>query len=80
MLVNVTEVKVLDNYNLALRFEDGIAGQIDISKLIPFKGIFAELKDADYFKTVFIDKESGTICWDNGADLSPCVLYSEIKK
>ncbi len=80
MLVDVTEVKVLDNYNLALCFEDGTAGQVDISKMVPFKGIFAKLKDTNYFKTVSIDKESGTICWDNGADLSPCVLYSEIKK
>ncbi len=80
MLVDITEVKVLENYNLVLRFEGGTVGQIDIAKIISFKDIFAKLKVLSYFKTVFIDKESGTICWDNGADLSPCVLYSQIKK
>lgn len=79
MLADVTEVKVLENYHLLLRFEDGTMGEVDIAKMVPFKGIFAKLKDNEYFKTVVVDPETGTICWDNGADLSPCRLYSEIK-
>jgi len=80
MLADIIEVKVLGNYKLALRFEDGTAGQVDITKVVPFKGIFAKLKDEKYFSTVSVDVETGTICWSNGADLSPCVLYSQVIK
>ena len=34
------------------------------------------LKDQKYFATVYVNKELGTIVWDNGADLSPSYLYS----
>ena len=40
MLVDIVAVKVLDHYNLYLRFDDGKSGQVDISKIIPFKGSF----------------------------------------
>ena len=78
MLYDIIEVKVINNYLLYLRFENGIEGKVDISKIIPFKGIFAKLKDTTYFATVQLNCELGTITWDNGADLSPSYLYSVI--
>ena len=80
MLFDVIEVKVIKGYTLFLRFEDGIEGTVDISNLIPFSGIFAKLEDLDYFATVSVNKELGTIVWDNGADLSPEYLYSIVSK
>lgn len=78
MLNDIVEVKAVKNYVLYLRFENGEEGEIDISKIIPFKGIFAKLNDEKYFATVYLNKELGTIVWDNGADLSPRFLYSII--
>jgi hypothetical protein len=78
MLFDIVEVKVVKNYLLYLRFENGVQGEIDISEIIPFKGIFAKLENVDYFTTVYVNKELGTIVWDNGADLSPSFLYSII--
>ncbi len=78
MLYDVVEVKVIKNYILFLRFENNVQGDIDISTVIPFKGIFSKLQDKDYFTTVSVNKELGTIVWDNGADLSPEYLYSMI--
>ncbi len=78
MLYDVTEVKVIKNYILYLRFENGVEGEVDISKIIPFKGIFSKLQDKEYFSTVYVNKDLGTIVWDNGADLSPSCLYSAI--
>jgi len=76
MLQDITYVKVVGLYTLFLRFEDGIEGNVDISKIVPFKGVFKKLQDQKYFATVTLNKEWGTICWDNGADLSPSYLYS----
>ncbi|NGX48615.1 MAG: hypothetical protein K940chlam5_00203 [Candidatus Anoxychlamydiales bacterium] len=76
MLFDVVEVKVIENYKLFLRFENDVQGEVDITKIVPFKGIFSKLKDKEYFATVYVNKELGTIVWDNGADLSPSYLYS----
>ena len=78
MLADIVEVKVLDHYRLVLRFNDGTVGEVDVTEIVPFQGVFTKLKEEKYFSTVFVDPESGTICWDSGADLSPCMLYSYI--
>ena len=80
MLYDIVEVKVIKNHTLYLRFENGEEGEVDIAEIIPFKGVFAVLKDTKYFATVHLNKELGTIVWDNGADLSPSDLYSIIVK
>lgn len=76
--VDVIKVQVLNDYTLKLQFDNGSRGIVDISKLIPFKGVFAPLKDKKYFARVAINAEIGTICWENGADLSPSFLLENI--
>jgi hypothetical protein len=78
MLADIIEVKVVKNYILYIRFKDGVSGEVDVSQIIPFQGIFSRLKDPATFLTVRVDPELGTIVWDNGADLAPDFLYSVI--
>lgn len=78
MLQDIIEVIPQDNYELYLKFEDGQSGVVNIKQLIEFTGIFAPLNDIDYFKTVKVNREWGTIHWDNGADLDPDVLYAVV--
>ena len=78
MLKDVVAVQPLENHQLRLRFEDGVEGDVDIAPLIRFTGIFAPLKDKGYFDQVRVNPELGTICWPNGADLDPDVLYSAV--
>lgn len=77
--VDVIEVKTLEDYQLHLQFDDGTDGNVDISKLVPFKGVFEPLRDKEYFARVFVNSDIGTICWENGADLSPAYLRENIK-
>jgi len=79
MLTYIVAVKVLDGYQLHLRFEDGIEGVIDVHELIPFEGIFAPLRDRAFFGQVRVNPALGAIYWPNGADLDPDVLYSCLK-
>lgn len=44
MLKDIVAVKVLDEHQLWLRFEDGVEGVVDINQLISFSGIFAPYK------------------------------------
>ena len=80
MLYDVVEVRVIKNYVLYLRFENGVEGEVDIARIVPFEGVFSKLKNTEYFETVRLDKELGTIVWDNGADLSPSYLFSVVSK
>lgn len=80
MLKDITNVHVKKGYALNIQFEDGFSGEVDISEIVPFEGVFAPLKDIEYFKTVHVNPDIGTICWDNGADISPSTLYEIAKK
>lgn len=78
MLKDIVEARPLEGYRLYLRFEDGAEGLVDISQHITFDGVFEPLRDRAYFQQVRVDAGSGTICWPNGADLDPDVLYSRV--
>jgi hypothetical protein len=78
MLKDVVDVRPRDGHQLYLRFEDGAEGVVDLKKLIAFDGVFAPLVDRDYFLQARVDPDLGTVCWPNGADLDPDVLYAEI--
>ncbi|MBM2813527.1 MAG: molybdopterin-guanine dinucleotide biosynthesis protein [Ignavibacteria bacterium] len=75
----VLKVKYLHDYKLELEFNDGLVKSIDLSDVVGGTGIFAPLKNIDYFKKVSIDSCGNSICWENGADICPDVLY-ELKQ
>ncbi len=80
MLKDIIAVEPRENYQLHIRFEDGVEGVIDISKIIEFTGVFAPLQNQEYFAQVEVNPEVGTIQWQSGADLDPDVLYAAITK
>ncbi|NEP46479.1 MAG: DUF2442 domain-containing protein, partial [Okeania sp. SIO2H7] len=71
MLKDIVAVEPKQEYQLYLSFEDGVCGEVDVSKLIEFSGVFAPLKKLSYFQQVQVNQEVGTIVWPNGADLDP---------
>lgn len=78
MLKDIVEVRVKDEWCLTVRFEDGVAGDVDVAELVEFAGVFAVLADPARFRAVRVDPESGTVCWPGGADLDPDVLYAKV--
>ena len=76
MLKGIVEARSVGGCNLYLRFEDGVDGEIDLSSLIEFKGVFAPLCDVREIAKVRVDPGQGTVSWPNGADLDPDVLYA----
>lgn len=78
MLKDIVEVRHLGGHRLALRFEDGVAGEVDLASTLRFHGIFAPLRDVTEFAKVRVNPEFGTIVWPNGADLDPDVLYAAV--
>jgi hypothetical protein len=72
----LTEAKALDGYVVSVRFEDGTAGNVDLSYLTGYGGVFEPLKDPEYFRQLRADEEAGTIVWPNDADIAPETLYA----
>jgi Protein of unknown function (DUF2442) len=69
-----------DAYTVHVRFEDGTVADIDLAYLLEYGGVFAPLRDPDYFRTLRADAEAGTIVWPNDADIAPETLYARAKR
>ncbi len=68
----VIDLKVLDDYQIWIRFKDGIEKIINIQKFLG-KGISKELLEYENFKKVTIEPGGG-IAWYNGFDFCPNYL------
>ncbi len=75
----VAGVAVIADHRLRLLFDDGTAGDVDLSGM-EWKGVFAALKDPKYFAQVTVDPDAATVVWPNGADIAPETLYREARK
>ena len=49
----LTAIKVLENYRVSLRFNDGVEGEVDFSKK-PRTGVFAFWNSCENFRTARI--------------------------
>lgn len=70
------------DYKLRLLFSDNQSYIVDIEPIIlESKKIFKPLQNLEFFKKVSLDDEEfpTTICWPNGADICPDVLYMKSK-
>jgi len=68
-----------DDYRVRVRFEDGLAAEVDLSYLLSYGGVFEALQDDDYFRQLRADSEAGTIVWPNDADVAPETLYEKAR-
>lgn len=74
----VKAVNVLPEWRLAVTFNDGVSGIVDLAALINSTdaGIFADLQAPDMFAKAYLD--CGAVTWPNGADLAPDAMHKEI--
>lgn len=79
MLRDIIEAKALKGHRLAVTFDDGVRGVIDVEKIVPFEGVFAPLRSEGEFARVFVDRELGSVSWPCGADLDTQVLYDRAR-
>jgi hypothetical protein len=78
MLRDVVEARPVGGYRVYIRFDDGVAGEVDLAALINFEGVFAPLRALDKFAELQVVSDLGTICWPNGADIAPETLYHAV--
>lgn len=71
----VRKVEYIEGYKLRLYFDDKNIKVVDLANMLKkAKNMLLPLVDIDYFQKVTCD--GITICWPNGVDLCPDVLYA----
>jgi hypothetical protein len=73
--MKVLSVKPLTGYQLAVAFDDGVSGTVDLKAFID-KGIFSVLKDAQTFNKVYTN--SYAIAWSDELEIDALTVYAEI--
>lgn len=76
----LSKVKPLPNYELAVEFNDGVHGVVEMANLImgDKAGVFAALKDRAIFDKAHL--EYGALTWPGEIDLAPDVMHDAIKQ
>ncbi len=72
-------LSVLPQWQLAVTFNDGLSGIVDVSALVQGldAGVFEALRDPAFFARAYLD--CGAVAWPNGADLAPDAMHKAIR-
>jgi hypothetical protein len=72
-------LSVLPEWQLAVTFNDGLTGIVDVFALVHGgdAGVFEALRDSAFFERAYLD--CGAVTWPNGADLAPDTMHKEIR-
>lgn len=78
-LVRIRAVTPLTGHVVRLEFSNGSTREIDLDRFL--RGpIFEPMRnELSRFREVSVDSRVGTICWPNGADIDPDVLFLELE-
>jgi Protein of unknown function (DUF2442) len=74
------EAKPTEDWRMWVRFEDGLAAEVDLSYVLDYGGVFRPVHDPDYFRQVAIYPGGATIYWPNEADIAPETLYRRTRE
>ena len=75
--MDVIDARYVAGYTVWIRFEDGTTGEVDLSNAL-IGPLFESLQDRNYFKRLFVNPDTGTIEWPNGADFAPEFLREKL--
>ena len=71
----IQQVHAKDDFTLAVTFDDGMSGMLDMKPYLDF-GVFKQLQTLDVFNRVRVAFD--TIEWDCGVDLDPEFIRSKL--
>ena len=77
-MVHVVEARYVRDYVVWLRFNDGLAGEVDLRDELDGP-VFEPLRELEVFRSVRLHPELHTIFWPNGADLAPEFLHERVR-
>jgi len=78
-MLHVDNFELNGSYRMSLLFNNGETVEVDLENELEGK-IFEPLKKPEYFKSAYLNEETGTVEWPNGADFAPEFLLELGKK
>ena len=81
-LLHVLSVRHLGGHRLAVVFSNGSEREVDLADSLDGE-VFEPLRDEAFFAQVYVDEETRTVAWPNGADLAPeylCEIGREVAR
>ena len=74
MIIHVTELKVVGPHSLELAFDNGARKRINLREGL-YGPVFEPLRDPALFAQAYLDPDTRTAAWPNGADFAPDFLF-----
>ncbi len=74
MIIHIIQVQVVGQHELALTFDNGASRRVNLANEL-YGQVFEPLRDPAYFAQAYLDPDSRTVTWPNGADLAPDFLF-----
>ena len=78
MILRVTDAKLVREFIVWVRFNDGSEGEVDLSGELDGP-VFEPLRDPKVFARFRLDPDVHTLVWPNGADLAPEFLHEHAR-
>ncbi len=78
MILRVTDARLVRDFIVWVRFNDGSEGEVDLSGELDGP-IFEPLRDPKVFSQLRLDPDIHTLVWPNGADLAPEFLHEHAR-
>ena len=73
----VTQCKASRDYQLWLKFDDGVEGSVFLGNLLGLVA-FRAWTDVDQFCEATVDPAAATVVWNGGIRLDPDILYQDM--
>lgn len=74
MFLHINKIEYEKDYQLKLTFNNNEVKKVDLKNEL-YGEVFEELNNIEKFKQYFLNKNTKTIEWENGADFAPEFLY-----
>jgi hypothetical protein len=78
-MLHVDDFEITGSYKMSLWFNNEESVEVDLENELEGE-IFEPLKEPDFFKKAYLNEETGTVEWPNGADFAPEFLLELGKK
>jgi hypothetical protein len=76
MFLHVRAARMLHDFTLRVEFSDGSVRDVDLADELHGE-VFEPLQDPDLFSQVYVNPDTRTVEWPNGADLAPEFLHEQ---
>jgi hypothetical protein len=77
-MIKPVKIKALSKYTIYIEFDDGTAGEADLSDSAGV-GIFKFWEEGNNFNKVFINSETWGIAWNEELEIDPETIYEQVK-